>query len=246
MGQIDWEEIDQTLSAATLARGVTAAIAGPAGGNGFTFGYNSLDGTVTGAHGWFVNLAGFIPTGSGPAVADGGASVRGCVKRVSSPNNIGFSPFLFACLQGSSPNVNDMAYMIGLSDADPYEIVLAKAPIVSGLRESDDDVVILRSSSSQYSMGDGLWHHIRLDAVVQPNGDVLLKCYDNNLTTNPIGGSFSWQAIAGMSDFIDDVLQINTGSAPLWGGRVGFVFACHEALNRRGAFDALQAARQAP
>jgi len=245
MGQPDWAEISGALSQSTLARVVTAAVAGPSGGNGFVYAYNSLDGTVTGAHGWFVNLAGFAPTGSGPAVADGGTSIRGCVKRVSSPSNTGMSPFMFACLAGgASPSVNDWAYLLGLSDNAPYEIVLAKAPLVSGLRQDDENVTILRSSSNQYNMGDGLWHHIRLDAVVQPNGDVLLQCYENSLVTNPIGTAPSWQPIAGMSDFIDDAAQINTGSAPLWGGCAGFAFAVHETLNVRGAFDALQAGRQ--
>lgn len=245
MGQADWAEISDALSSASLARTITASITGPAGSNGFVWAYNSLDATVTGAHGWFVNLTGFAPTGSGPSVADGGASIRGCVKRVSSPNSIGMSPFLFACLQGgSTPNVNDWAYMLGLSDSAPYEIVLAKAPIVSGLRADDENVSILRQSSDQYSMGDGLWHHIRLDAIVQNNGDVVLSCFENDLTVNPIGNPPSWTPISGMSNFIDDAAQIQTGSAPLWGGCVGFAFAIHSALNVRGAFDALQAQRQ--
>lgn len=245
MGQSDWAEISSSLSASTLARGVTAGMTGPNGGNGFVFGYNSLDATVTGAHGWFVDLTGFAPTGSGPSITDGGGSIRGCVKRVESPNTTGMSPFLFACLQGAgSATVNDWAYILGLSDTAPYEIVLVKAPIVSGLNIDATDVTVLRSSSDQYNMGDGLWHHLRLDAIVQPNGDVLLQCFENDLTVNPIGSAPSWQAISGMSDFIDDALQVNSGSAPLWGGNVGFAFAVHESLNRRGAFDALQASRQ--
>lgn len=245
MGQADWKEISGALSASSLGRVVTASVGGPNGSNGFVWAYNSLDATVTGAHGWFVNLTGFAPTGSGPSVADGGASIRGCVKRLSSPNSIGMSPFLFACLQGgASPTVNDWAYMLGLSDASPYEIVLAKAPIVSGLRADDDNVTILRQSSDQYNIGDGLWHHLRLDAIVQNNGDVVLSCWENNLTNKPIGEDPVWSSIAGMSDFIDDPAQIQTGSAPLWGGCLGYAFAVHETLNARGAFDAFQAERQ--
>lgn len=245
MGQADWKELTGALTSATLARGVTAAIPGPNGGDGFVFGYNSLDGTVSGAHGWLVDLVGFCPTGTGPAVADGGVSIRGCVKRVSSPNAIGMSPLLFACLQGGTdPTVNDYAYLLGLSDNAPYSVVLAKGTIAEGLRLNAENISILKTGSAQYSMGDNLWHHLRLDAIVQVNGDVLLRCFENNLTTHPINTTPSWQPIAGMSDFIDDVLHINTGSAPLWGGCCGFSFSVHQALNRRGAFDGIQALRQ--
>jgi len=244
MGEQDWGDLGDSLSTSSLARGVTGALTGPAGGNGFEYAYNSLDATVTGAHGKFVDLTNFNPTGTLLTVPDGGGSVRGCVARVSSPGATGMSPMLFFCAQGGgSPTVNDYAYLLGLSDANPYEIVLAKAPIVSGLVSSDSNVTILRTSSSQYNIGDGNWHHLRLDAIVQPNGDVLLQVFENDLSVNPIGTAPSWQAIAGMSDFIDDALQINTGSAPLWGGCCGYAFAVSEALSRRGSFDAIEAYR---
>lgn len=244
MGQADWNDLQDSTSIATLARGVTAGITGPNGGNGFVFGYNSLDGTVTGAHGKFVDLTNFAPTGSGLSVPDGGGSVRGCVRRVASPNSTGFTPFLFFALQGTNPpSINDQAYMLGLSDSDPYEIVLAKAVIVSGIAELESNTTVLRRSSSQFSIGDGLWHHLRLDVIVQPNGDVLLKCFESDLVTNPISGAADWQPISGMSDYIDDAIQINTGSAPLWGGFAGFAFSFANGLNRRGAFDALEVYR---
>jgi hypothetical protein len=134
--------------------------------------------------------------------------------------------------------------MLGLSDNTPYSIVLAKGQIVEGLRLDAENVHILRTGSAQYNMGDGLWHHLRLDAIVEPNGDVLLKCYANDLVAHPINTTPTWQAIAGMADYIDDVNHINSGSAPLWGGCCGFAFSVHQALNRRGAFDGLQALRQ--
>jgi hypothetical protein len=96
-------------------------------------------------------------------------------------------------------------------------------------------------------MGDGLWHHLRLDAIVEPNGDVLLKCFQNNLNTHPIGtpGGPDWQNIPGFpaNGVVDDVLQILTGKPPLWGGYCGFAFQVAEALNRRAAFDAIEAYR---
>lgn len=243
MGQADWADLGGALLPADLARGVTAGIAGPSGGNGFVYGYNSLDSTVTGAHGKYVDLSGFVPTGSGPSSADGGGSVRGCVRRVASPNKTGFSPMLFFCAQGGPPSVNDEGYILGLLDADPYEIVLAKGPLVGGLIDDSSNLSILRRSSDQFNMGDALWHHIRMDTIVEPNGDVLLQCFSNDLTLHPIGVAPDWQPIAGMSDYIDDAIQINTGSSPLWGGYAGFAFAVAGALNRRGAFDALEVLR---
>ena len=246
MGQADWAELGSSLSEATLEHGVTAGITPPSGGGSYIYGWNSLDSTVTGAQGMYLDLTNFTPTGSGPSVADGSCSIRGCVKRVSSPNNTGFSPMLFLCAQGSPPSVSDNAYIIGLSDADPYEIVLAKGPINAGLVTDDVNLTILETSSSQYSMSDDLWHHVRLDAIVQPTGDVLLRGYVNSLSLQPIGTTPSWTAITGWTStgYVDDKLQINTGSAPLLGGYAGYAFQVAQSLNRRGAVDAIEVYRK--
>jgi hypothetical protein len=243
MGQADWADLGGSLSAASIARGVTAGIAPPAGAS-WVYGYNSLTDTA-GAHGKYVDLPGFNPTGSGLSVPDGGGSVRGCVKRVASPGATGMSPFLFFCCQGGPPTVNDVAYLLGPSNADPYELCLAKGPIVGGIVPEQPDTTILARSSAQYSIGDGLWHHLRLDPIVQPNGDVLIQCFENDLALQPIGVAPDWQPILGFpaGGFVDDVLRIATGSAPLWGGWVGFGFASYGELNRRGGFAALEAYR---
>jgi hypothetical protein len=247
MGQADWHELDGVLSSASLARGVTAGIAPPPGAGAFVFGYNSLVSDAAGAHGMYVDLPGFTPTGSDPppAAPDGGCSVRGCVKRVASANTKGFTPLLFACAQGGPPSVNDQAYVLGLSDADPYEIVLAKTAIMSGIADDRENVTILQRSSAQYAISGDHWHHLRLDAIVEPNGDVLVRAYANDLALHPLGTAPVWAEIAGFTPggFIDDALQIASGSAPLWGGWLGFAFAVSSGLNRRGAFKALEAYR---
>lgn len=252
MGQADWNDLGNSLTTAALARGVTAGLTPPNSSitNAFVYGYNSLDGNVAGAHGKYVDLTGFTPTGSGPANPDGGGSIRGCVKRVPSTNVSGFSPFLFFCAAGSPPAVEDQAYMLGLLDADPYEIVLAKGLIIGGLVEApegSEELTILARSSSQYNIGDDLWQHLRLDVLVQPNGDVLLKCFENDLNNQPIGDTPDWQNINGFdpNGFIDDAIQIATGSPPLLGGYCGFAFAYSTSINRRGAFDAIEAYRAA-
>lgn len=244
MGQADWHELGGVLAAADLKRGVVFGTGGftpPNGGGSFVFGYNTLSDAV-GAHGMYVDLTGFTPTGDGLPPPSGGGIVRGAVKRVASPGATGFSPLLFFCCQGSPPSVNDEAYMLGLSDADPYEIVLAKGPILGGLVEADENLAILRRSSAQYNLGDDLWHHLELEVIVEPNGDVLLKAQANNLALNPVTAPV-WAAIPGIDDFVDDVLHVNSGSAPLWGGYVGWAFATAGSINRRGAVDALQAYR---
>jgi len=245
MGQADWAVLDSGLDIADLNRGVTAEIDRPNGGGQYVYGFNSLDGTVTGASGLYVIDPDFAPTGSGLAVPDGGCSARCAIKRVSSPSNRGFSPFVFACCQGGPPSVNDKAYMLGLSNADPYEIVLAKGTILGGLNDDDTDITILERSSAQYSMGDGLWHHLRLDAIVQPNGDVLLRGYENDLSAHAIGTTPTWNEITGFTPggLVDGRLHINSGSAPLWGGYLGFAFQVANQINARGAFDGFEAYR---
>jgi len=243
MGYADFADVGSSLSEASLARGVTAGITPPPGGGSFVYGYNSLDSDVVGAHGKYVDRPGFTPTGSGPATADGGGVIAGVLKRYASSNNTGFTPMLFFALQGSPPTVNDMAYMIALSNEDPYRIVLAKGVLAAGVPGDGEDMTVLRQSSEQFSMGDDLYHHVRLECIVQPNADVKLVVEGNDLTAHPLGTAPDWQPILGMDDFIDDRLQIATGSAPLLGGYCGFAFAVNRALNRRGAFDGIEAYR---
>jgi hypothetical protein len=233
MGQNDWADLGSGLLTTAVARGVTAGITPPSGGGSFVYGYHSLDGTSTGAVGKSCGLSGYAPTSAG-------GSVRGALKRLSSTANTGFSPFLFGCAAGTS--VNDSAYLLGLKDSDPYKIVLAKATIISGVDEDNTVVKILRESSDEYQISDDLWHQIRLDAIVQDNGDVLLKVYESDISSYAVT-SPSWTAIAGMADYIDDALQINTGSDPLGGGHWGFCFSVKEAINRRAAFDAIEVYR---
>lgn len=245
MGQSDWTEVAGSLAAADVKRNVVemAAIAGPNGGGDYVFGFNSRSGTVIGAAALAVNLTGFAPTGPG-TTPTGGTSIRGAVRRVSSPSNTGFSPYLFCCSQGSPPNVNDMAYLLGLSDADPYRVMLVKNTLVGGVNPNLTAYQILGQSSAQYSMGDGLWHHLRLDAIVQNNGSVLLKVFSNDLASYPLDepASHVWTNVPGFdaNGIVDDAIEIRTNEAPLWGGYAGFGFSVSQALNRRAAFDGIE------
>jgi hypothetical protein len=100
--------------------------------------------------------------------------------------------------------------------------------------------VLLRSNES---FRDGTWLHLRLDAIANDTGDVVLNVYRNDLLLHPLTGAPAWQPMSGMDSFIDDALGIRTGSRPLSAGRAGFGFASKD-VTRRAFFDQLEVLRQ--
>ena len=230
MSETDWSYLNGGLDIAAVDRGVTAGVARPPGGGNFVFAFNSLV-AATGAVALFVNLPNFAPMTRG-------ASIRGCVTRGPGGGATGFSPFLYLACQGNS--VNDSAYLLGLSDDDPHRIALRKGSIAVGIPDADGTGVLLKSAAS---FAQSTWLHLRLDVIVNSNGDVVLKAYQNDLATNPLGSLASWQPIAGMAEFIDDQLGINSGCQPLTSGRGGFGFATRD-VTRRAYFDHIELLRQ--
>jgi len=230
MAEADWTYLNDGLDIATVDRGVTAGIARPPGGGSFLFAFNSLA-AVQGAVGLFCNLVDFAPMAKG-------ASIRGCVQRGPGGGPTGFSPFMFLSCQGNS--VNDTAYLLGLSDDDPHRIVLRKGAVAVGIPDSEGPNVLLASGES---FSQGTWLHLRLDVIVNDNGDVVLKVLRNDLGAHPLGSPPDWQAVPGMVEFIDDHLGINSGSQPLTSGRGGFGMSVAD-VTRRGYFDHLELLRQ--
>ena len=100
--------------------------------------------------------------------------------------------------------------------------------------------MLLRSADS---FALGTWLHLRLDVIVNPNGDVVLSAFQNDLGAHPISSAPDWKPINGMASFIDDRLAVNTGTAPLTSGRGGFALAVKD-TTRRGFFDAIEVYRQ--
>jgi hypothetical protein len=232
MAETDWSFLNDGLDAATVDRGVTTGIARPPGGGSFVFGFNSLS-TAQGAVALFTNQLNFAP------MAKGG-SVRGAIQRGVSGGPLGFAPFFFVGLQG--PSVNDLGYLLGLGDGDPHHVVLRKGALSGGLPDIPPGTQgVLRRSTGTFM--PGTWVHLRLDMIVNLNGDVLLQVFQNDLVANPLGGAPSWQPVPGMSEFIDDALGINSGSQPFTSGRAGFGFFTKD-VTRRGFLDHVEVYRQ--
>lgn len=230
MANSDWDFMQHGLEAANVLRGVTGGLSTPPGGGQFLYGFNSKT-AVRGAVALYAKQDEFAP------MAKGG-SIAACIKRGEGPGATGFSPFLFLGCQGKS--VNDTAYLLGLSDEEPSRIVLRKGALAMGIPSSDGPGVILKSSESFLQ---GTWLHLRLDMMVNENGDVVLRAYRNDLEAHPIGTPPNWQLIPGMTIFDDDMLEVNSGSAPLLSGYAGFGFAT-QAIARRGYFDHFEVERQ--
>jgi hypothetical protein len=233
MASTDWTVMTDSLLVSVVDRGVTTGITPPNGGGNFIYGFNSLT-VAVGAVGLFTNQVNFAPMASG-------MSIRGAIQRGVSGGVSNFAPFILAAIQGTS--VNDNAYIFGLGDDDPHHIVLKKGTISTGLPDLAPDApnngIMLRSTAS-YS--PGTWLHLRLDMIVNLNGDVLLQCFENDLTSNAVTAPV-WTAIGGMESFTDDALQVATGSAPYTSGRGGFGIYVAD-VTRRGYFDHIEVARQ--
>jgi hypothetical protein len=232
MAETDWTFLNDGLDAAAVDRGVTTGIARPPGGGNFVYGMNSLS-TAQGAVALFSNQVNFAPMQKG-------GSVRGAVQRGLSGGPLNFAPFLFIGLEG--PSVNDVGYLLGPADGDPHHIALRKGALSAGLADVPPGTEgILRRSTATF--GPGTWLHLRLDMVVNENGDVLLQVFQNDLVAHPLGGAPAWAAVPGMDTFIDDALGINSGTAPLTSGRAGFGLFTKD-VTRRGFFDQLEVYRQ--
>ena len=234
MAEADWTELTDGLALSAVRKGVTTGVTVPNGGGSFVFGFNSII-VVTGAAALFTNQVNFAPMTKG-------TSVRGVIKRGVSGGPTGFAPFLLAGIQGTS--VNDSAYMLGAGDSDPYHLILKKGVIVAGLPDLTPDAPnngILLQSTATFSQDT--FHHLRLDMIVNDNGDVLLRVFENDLGANPLGGAPVWVAVGGMVLFTDDTLQVNSGSAPFTSGRGGFGYHTID-VTRRGFFDHLEVFRQ--
>lgn len=236
MAEADWAELNDSLDQNTVRRLVTGGITPPNGGGSFVFGFRSLA-TTEGAVGFYPDLANFNPT-----AANKGGSIRGAMLRASSSGIVDYCPFFAIGVQGGSPpSVLDSAYLIGLSDDSPSKIILRKGLISEGIPAGAvGESGILRKSDRSVAIGD--WVHLRLDMVVNGNGDVNLRVFESDLADNAVTAP-DWQAIDGMEDYLDDALGAASGSLPYTSGFFAFC-VWSKALNRVMAFDHIEVIRQ--
>ncbi|OHD18818.1 MAG: hypothetical protein A2Y38_16445 [Spirochaetes bacterium GWB1_59_5] len=241
MSQANWNQLTGGLGATDVAHGATQLVAPTSGAGDWSYGFNSLT-AVAGVVGWHVNLSNFDPMLKG-------GSIRGVFQRGVSPGPTGFSPMLFIGLQGSA--VGSQGYILGLSDAASFRIVLRKGALSGGIPDvAPGTSGVLKRSANVFPQAT--WLHLRLDMIVNLTGDVILQMYRNDLALHPIGSTPDWQIISGTAAppafngtaaFLDDSLGVNSGSLPFVNGRAGFAFQTAVAT-RRAFFDELELERQ--
>lgn len=234
MASFDFVMINDALDAATVRRGAIAGIPPANSGGSFVYGFNSVSnsrGTVA----LYSSLTNFAPAAKGGIVS-------AAMQRGVSGGPTGFAVWIMIGLGGESSA--DSAYMLGLSDSDPHHIILRKGALVGSLPDvAPGSQGVLARGNVGYALGT--WLQLRLDQIVNANGDVVLDCYQNDVTLNAVTSPV-WTSIPGFANggrFIDDAIGVNSGSAPFSSGRMGFGFASSD-VSRRAYVDALVLERQ--
>jgi hypothetical protein len=213
MAQADWTAFNATthhgLDDGDVAKGVSNAFTKPNGGGDFVHAFHSLQPTI-GVAGWYYSgLSAF-----NPIATNKGGSIRAAMNRYAAGTK--YAPVIGFMAGTDLAAAN--AYVLGLSDSDPYQIVLRKGMVTGGLDPTAADV--LRASDESWS-SNTKWLHLRLDIIVNPQGDVVLNVSQNDLDVNTVD-SPAWQVVSGMDSFIDDAGGVLTGTAPLIAGFRGF------------------------
>jgi hypothetical protein len=232
MAQADWTQLSLGLTSGALKQGVTnGAVARPNGGGNFVYGFNSVA-VTPGSAGLFVNLTNFAPMAKG-------CSIRGCIQRGVSGGPTNFAPYFFVSLTGTT--VGDRCYMLGLMDEDPHHIAFVKGVLANGIPSASIGASGVWSKSTA-TYAAGTWLQLRMDVIVEPNNDVLIQFFQSDLGAH-VCTAPSWGAITGMPNFLDDHLDVATGTDPLTSGYGGFGFTTKD-VTRRGYFDQIEVWRQ--
>jgi hypothetical protein len=221
----NWIDLTGSAPQGTIRRAVSMAYPKPSGGGNFARGFNSQNNTSSVVAQYHTGV-GFAPTAKA-------GDISSAIQRGLSGGKTNFSPFIFICCSGT--NVADSAYILGPADGDPSHYILRKGDIASGVPDAGvGQQGVLRKSASAYS--DQAYEHVRLEAVWNANGDVVLNCYRSNLLVTPVNVPAIWVPIPGMDMFIDDAAGIASGSLPLTSGYLGYGFRSSD-VTRRAYFD---------
>lgn len=241
MASSDWSLFSDVLSTGVVARNpVTSAVVTPPNGGGdFSFGMHSRT-NDPGVVAYYSVLTNFSPTAKGGVIS-------GCIQKGVGAGADDFSCWLFICCGGTA--TTNLAYMLGLDDSATPRLVLRKGQLTNGIPAVAPGAQgILRRSSATFEIGE--WLHVRLDAVRQPTGDVLLQVFKSDLADNAVNSPV-WEAVDGLTDFTDDAGGINSSALgisgadalPLTSGRMGWGMRAVD-VNRNAYFDYVKPERQ--
>lgn len=213
MAEADWTAFNASthhgLEDGDVAKGVSNAFSKPNGGSDFVQVFHSLQATI-GVAGWYYSgLSAF-----NPIATNKGGSIRAAMRRYAAGTK--YAPVI-GFIAGTDLEAAN-AYILGLSDSDPYQITLRKGLVTGGLDPTGSD--ILRVSDESWS-SNTKWFHLRLDIIVNPQGDVVLNVYINDLDVELVTAP-SWAAVSGMDSYIDDSTGVISGTSPLISGFRGF------------------------
>lgn len=236
MAEADWTAwtaaTNGALDSGDVSKGVSNAFTPPNGGGSFIHAFHSLQ-PVAGVAGYnYSALSAF-----NPITGQKCGSMRGVLRRYAA--GVGYAPMI-GFITGTTL-ASSKAYILGLSNTDPYQYVLRKGLVSGGLDPTGDDVI--RKSDESFN-SNTLWHQLRLDVIVNPQGDVVLNVLASDLTLHTVS-SPSWAAVPGMDSFTDDGNGILTGTLPLTTGFRPFFSHFNEGESGKvSMFDQLEAFRQ--
>jgi len=242
MAQADWQDLSgTTLGSSDVPRGVSAAFT-LAHAHAGTYCYVMRSATSTsGFAGKYCDVADFAPFTPGTRK---GGSIRCLMKRYASGGN--YAPVI-GLLRGTDPSTAE-GYMIGLSAASSYQVVVKKGAPASGLSASGSDI-LLASDAAFTDVGDAasVWFHLRMDVLVNPHGEVVINASENDVQTIGLaagGGTEVWSSITGMEQFIDDPAGVFSGSTPHTGNFYAFFGMYTSAAGSIALFDHIEVYRQ--
>jgi hypothetical protein len=237
MAEVDWTDLaGSALNANDMPRGVSVGFTVPNGGGTFVHGYRS--GVST--EGFGGKRCAATLTNYGPIPANKGGVISAAMKRYAS--GAYYAPMI-GFMMGTDPTTAQ-AYMLGLSEADAYQIVLRKGVSAAGL-DAADSSVLRTSTLSWTTVGDAAeaWKHLRLEVLVNPHDEVILIVKQNDLAANAVTAAV-WEAVDGMDDYVDDSIGILTGSLPYLGSFYPFYGMYTAAAGSQALFDHIVVARQ--
>lgn len=224
MGSSDWADLSNALTGGDVIQGVTMMLMGQSGIDGdFVYGLRSAA-ACTGFAGKVCNVTGFHPITTAKRMGVARARIR---KHTSIA---GYSAFVF--FTNSLDAATAEAYMLGVSDGTAPNIMLRRGTLAGGLA---NDSSYLRKSTAPVQ--NAAWLDLKLEAVYNPQNDVVLNVLQNTGTI----AVEQWTAVAGMAQYIDDALGYSYGSPPPTGQfYVGFGMTVSNVEGAVALFDYIQ------